>query len=64
MINTYQYKHHDQFKNLYDLCRKDWEEWSQTHDIEKETVLAKMVSGIEVNNKEGNLIVNKKKNKV
>ena len=30
-------------------------------DIEKETVLAKMVSGIEVNNKEGNLIVNKKK---
>ena len=30
-------------------------------DIKKETVLAKMVSDIEVNNKEGNLIVNKKR---
>ena len=28
--------------------------------MEKEIVLAKMVSGIEVNNKEGNLIVNKR----
>jgi|TARA_B110000503_G_C7107169_1_gene396427 hypothetical protein len=40
MIKTYQYKHHDRFKNLYDLCRKDWEDWSQSHDIEKETVNA------------------------
>ena len=40
MISTYQYKHHARFQNLFEICRKDWEEWSKTHDIEKETVNA------------------------
>ena len=43
MINTKQYKHHERFKNLFEVCRQDWEEWNKTHNIEKETVNAGVV---------------------
>ena len=40
MIAIQNCQHYNLFNSLYDLCRKDWEQWNQQHDIESESVNA------------------------
>ena len=40
MISPTQCKYHGLFQSLYQRCRDDWNEWSRTHDIEKESINA------------------------
>ena len=40
MIAIQNCQHYNLFNSLYDLCRKDWEQWNQQHDIERESVNA------------------------
>jgi len=43
MISPNLCRHYELFRSLYQHCRADWEEWNDSHDIEKESVNAGQV---------------------